>query len=749
MGFWIKYSFLILLCIVVPSTLMIKLDVIATEDRAKQAGTVAARAAPGALTSQLRLEAHKQVGLALTVAQEIVDKNWLKDLGVVARRPAAIRNSVEALTKNVPAGGFAWLVDHSGAIVARNNQNGLDDNPENIKGHPLFHETQAGYALDGFWYEEGKTFFVGAVPVNQSGQAAGAVFIGKPINGKFTNSLAAQIRGLSLTTVIDGKILSTTLPNNNIAQKVVDKASPGSPTTAGELSKPLESGKLFPFTPIFIKRNAKGLAYASLSILAPGGGKVRWIASVDSAEPLRGLAERQENLIGLFLLALLFAILFGLAFHRGYVKPIDLLVDHLSTVQMRRGTTRDIEEFRVSAPFRRLVKLVNMTVKKLPAPTSSAGVATGAFANDHGGAPISDSGSASDGSMPLGSNLGTGLPISSTGLPSASPLDGPGIPSAPPFGDSGLLASTGGLGDFGLPSAASLGDPGLPMASSLDDPGLPPAADPFDDPGLPMASSLGDPGLPPAADPFDEPGLPPASSLGDLGLPPAAPMALGGSNAEDDAPVVRSAADIRGISADALAERSIDEIESDLPPPPVDEADELNESPLGVTGGSLMEDDSEDADDDEQVDSTVVARVDDDLIDQSRNHTSTGHQIEEEEESATSAVEQTMIATVPQELLQATANDPAMVPPPEDEVAAAAAEEEDPEMVHFRETYERFIKLREECGEATADLSFQRFEKKLQKNRDGLVSKYGCKSVRFQVYEKNGKAALKATPIRA
>ena len=146
--------------------------------------------------------------------------------------------------------------------------------------------------------------------------------------------------------------------------------------------------------------------------------------------------------------------------------------------------------------------------------------------------------------------------------------------------------------------------------------------------------------------------------------------------------------------------------------------------------------------------STAIAKVDDDLLQESRNRTSTGHSLEalEEEEAPTSAAESTMIAQVPQELLQATANDPAVVAPPAE--LESNEEEMTPEMKHFQETYDAFIELRKQCGEPVADLSFQRFEKKLVKNRDGLKSKYGCQSVRFQVYEKNGKAALKATPIR-
>ena len=34
------------------------------------------------------------------------------------------------------------------------------------------------------------------------------------------------------------------------------------------------------------------------------------------------------------------------------------------------------------------------------------------------------------------------------------------------------------------------------------------------------------------------------------------------------------------------------------------------------------------------------------------------------------------------------------------------------------------------------------------RNRDDLIAKTGCREVRFTVYVKDGKAALKATPVK-
>ncbi|HEY4182441.1 MAG TPA: MXAN_5187 family protein [Kofleriaceae bacterium] len=67
---------------------------------------------------------------------------------------------------------------------------------------------------------------------------------------------------------------------------------------------------------------------------------------------------------------------------------------------------------------------------------------------------------------------------------------------------------------------------------------------------------------------------------------------------------------------------------------------------------------------------------------------------------------------------------------------------------HFRQVYEQFLTVKKTCGEPTAGLSFEKFSEKLVKNRDDLMAKTGCKEVRFTVYVKEGKAALKATPVK-
>ncbi len=80
--------------------------------------------------------------------------------------------------------------------------------------------------------------------------------------------------------------------------------------------------------------------------------------------------------------------------------------------------------------------------------------------------------------------------------------------------------------------------------------------------------------------------------------------------------------------------------------------------------------------------------------------------------------------------------------------AQAAPAATDTEEGHWQQVFEEFLRVREQCDEATEGLTFERFREKLEKNKGQLLKKYGCRTVRFQVYVKDGKAALKATPVK-
>jgi hypothetical protein len=84
---------------------------------------------------------------------------------------------------------------------------------------------------------------------------------------------------------------------------------------------------------------------------------------------------------------------------------------------------------------------------------------------------------------------------------------------------------------------------------------------------------------------------------------------------------------------------------------------------------------------------------------------------------------------------------PELEPEPPDSGEAELAE-------YFEEVYNQFVAVKRQCGESTDNLTLDRFEKKLRQNRENLIERYKCKSVKFQVYIKDGKAAIKATPVK-
>ncbi len=86
---------------------------------------------------------------------------------------------------------------------------------------------------------------------------------------------------------------------------------------------------------------------------------------------------------------------------------------------------------------------------------------------------------------------------------------------------------------------------------------------------------------------------------------------------------------------------------------------------------------------------------------------------------------------------------------PADVLAAATGENRAEEGTEeWLGVYDDFIRKKRECNEPTEGLTFEKFAQTLRKNRDALMQRHGCKRVRFAVYVKEGRASLKATPIK-
>lgn len=92
--------------------------------------------------------------------------------------------------------------------------------------------------------------------------------------------------------------------------------------------------------------------------------------------------------------------------------------------------------------------------------------------------------------------------------------------------------------------------------------------------------------------------------------------------------------------------------------------------------------------------------------------------------------ESTQIKHVPQELIEAS---------------APAVEGEE---THFREVFEQFVAAQRECGLSVSGLTFDKFVRKLHAAREQVIKRHKASGVRFTVYVKEGRAALKASPVK-
>jgi hypothetical protein len=92
--------------------------------------------------------------------------------------------------------------------------------------------------------------------------------------------------------------------------------------------------------------------------------------------------------------------------------------------------------------------------------------------------------------------------------------------------------------------------------------------------------------------------------------------------------------------------------------------------------------------------------------------------------------ENTQVKHVPQSLLEASA-------------PGVQGEE-----THFREVFDQFIATQKECGASVNGLTFDKFVRKLHAAREQVMKRHDAGSVRFTVYVKEGRAALKASPVK-
>jgi hypothetical protein len=651
----------------------------------------------------------------------------------------------------VDARRWVWVLDEAGAVVAQRGSGAVG---ERFTGHPLFVATQTGIAADGLLSDDSGTSMVGAVPVVRDNEARGAVFVGTAVDAQLVSRLSVSVGNAGVSVLgAEAKVLASSL-SAEAAREIAAKLPA---TYAAKLDQPLPGGgTLGGSLPLLVSKTLDGRAFASNAKAAPSGA-LTWVVSVSTATELANLGVRQEIELGIFVAALLLALVIGLVLHRTFVRPIEVITQHLSEFTQGRGE-RELADAAVSAPFRRLVKLVNMRVQR--APTGAYGfpdprlgdeapaLGLGSFppsgrvdppradaAAEPSSAPLAPAVSATPRPVsaravgtPMRAASGASLapPAASGGFGSGptSPSLGPPVLATASVAAPGVAAAVASTGGLAAPSLVDL--PSDALDDSLRAMGVQPGASVTKRPrgaseirGTPSSSLLD----------FDAraPSAVPVRSGSGVGAVSGLPSTIGPA---EDLPIPSMVPERAGSQVSARP-RSGSTLGASISPASMGTSRMGGSAAAALTGGAgVNEVEDSDASDEFKAEATVVAAPDANLLAASAQEQATGAFA-----SLSGAVgDRTVVAKVPQDLLAE---------------ARGGGEDDKPEDTsHYRETYEAFVALRRQCGESLADLAYDRFVQKLRKNRDGLIAKYQCRTVRFQVYEKDGKAALKATPVR-
>jgi len=93
---------------------------------------------------------------------------------------------------------------------------------------------------------------------------------------------------------------------------------------------------------------------------------------------------------------------------------------------------------------------------------------------------------------------------------------------------------------------------------------------------------------------------------------------------------------------------------------------------------------------------------------------------------------------------------PVVSKPPVVSPAEPAPIQSSPETItnDFPALFKEFLSVRETCGEKTENFTLESFSERLVKTHSNIVAKTGCRDVKFSIYVKDGKTAVKATPVK-
>lgn len=644
-----------------------------------------------------------------------------------------IKKAAEALKLS-----FVMVTDASGRVVARAGQ-GEAAWRDSVDGYPVVADAVRGYRTDDLWLEGGVLYRVAAAPIIASARDryVGAVVLGQAVGDELAGQLRAAV-GLDVVFLGAGQVLASSRPKDKVPQALLEAAaSQQAALQGGGHSAPLDVGdELAMIVGLPGEAAERGAAIGLLSAGAAGASLRSVLGSYAAAAaegdlPLWQLPAAAGAVLVAFLIGLL------LLRREGEV-PIERLLGDVRRAAEEGGAP---DESAYRGPLRELAAAIGAALAQRPAAGPAAPAPLLAPDRELG--------------RDLIDYLGNGH--------AAAPAVAPATPSIPPSaafaptlpGPPGPLATPAPRAGSGAPAA--LGTPASLDAQRPQRPSAPlGAASAAAEPQKPQRPSAPQ-GAPLSGAPFTPAPAPLTGLVGDSSdtipqrSPTPAPLRTPSSispirGAGIPVPTARTAGLIGGEPL--RAGRGLGELEGEGPSSrtlldPVLEA-ELEASQLSMPQELPTVQDIPP--------SVVQAAIEQALgapaapfAGMPRNpgagpYGRPGAQAPSRPQSAVGT---------PAGELRLGASRPA--PDITEEITAVnrtpPVTEEDELEASFRRTYQEFIVTKQRCHEPVEGLTYDKFVVKLKQSRDQIMRQHNCKAVRFHVYVKEGKAALKATPV--
>jgi hypothetical protein len=632
------------------------------------------------------------------------------------------RHALLAVLDKIPADwkpDALFAVDHDGRVVSQVGYDAANAFPDfELGGYPVVFDALHGFMRDDTWVLGGRLYRIAARPVefDSTQPPLGAIVAMRLIDKRFAQDLSKRTRASVAFFANGQRIVSAAVDGFDETQ--LDPLDNDLSKLAGD--KEYAEGR----SEVRFMNGDVGVMYARMFgdawELGAGFAVARTRVKIDGPLGfLNGADDKDKQSVNFLLIgaAVLIGIVGGLGLslleHSMPMREMER-----QAVGLRRGEFDYFQLPRFRGAYRTIAQNVNAGVERVlekgggavrkPADLESilgpvpAQPAMSAFSFAVPDAPPAPSRPL----PPSGSGGGPGAPPGS--VPGSAPAIVPGRPPPPAqkFGGPGPVPAMPPQSSPNPPVSSAASSPALPGSSQTV--GSSPAIVPPSRPGGGIPSSPGDVALDGAPKPPPGPGAPPSAK----GAPPpprvpASTMlgigqdASGGAAAAPAQPqAARPPILAQPLGGGAATPPSTNEAPVAVPPPAPSRPQVSPASGVPAVAASAAS-------------SGAVARLARDMNDDGDD-------------------EATVVAQAPSELLARSASDP----------------KSHPDAAEWMAVYDDFVRTKKQCGEPTDGLTFEKFQTTLRKNRDALMQRHNCKRVRFSVYVKEGRASLKATPVR-